>query len=701
MLTLATGIVRRTCKLPLLILLKYNSTYFPHKKFKMNDVLTLGWSLGSDEIIKRTDDLISTTNSVYEAIKSLPIDQATFSNVVEKINECSVNYSNQRNMLSFYQHVSTDSSLRQASVESNKKFSDFEVQLRMNKDVFKRIEAIKMSNPTLDDESSRLLNKMYKDGKRNGLHLTDDIQEKLKEMFSKMSQLSIDYEHNLGENVDKIYFSEKDLDGLPMDFISSLETNDKGLKTVTMKYPHVIPIMEKACNPDTRRLTEAAFNSRCLKENTPILEELITLRHKVANLLSYSTHAEYIQEILMAKNPTNVRNFLNDLASKLEQQGSKEIERLLILKKEECLSKNLPFDGKINAWDRGYYMKKVEEIDYFIDHEQLKEYFPCEYVVEEVFIIYQTIFHLEFVKENKYNTWHNDVTIYAVYDTAAADKSLIGYFYLDLHPRDGKYGHAACFGLQEGCINIEKQCKQLSVAAMVANFTKPTANRPSLLTHDEVETFFHEFGHVIHQICSHSKYVEFAGTSVERDFVEAPSQMLENWAWQPEVLKKISRHYIDNKPLSDELIQKLIRVRKANVALFNLRQICLSMFDLTIHSKSEANTFETLSEMQQKYMKIPITPGTNMSASFGHMAGGYDAQYYGYLWSEVFSCDMFASTFLENGIMNPETGLLYRKNILEPGSTKDASVLLRNFLGREPNSNAFLEIKGIPVTAKL
>lgn len=653
----------------------------------------LRWDLSTDEILKRTDELIERSKKVYDAIGALKPDQVTYQNCLKALCDDTTEYHTAKSNLDFPQHVSTDKDIRSASTEADRKLSEFEVEVSMRKDVFDNLVAFQKNNKTpLTSEASRVLDRLIKLGQRNGLHLPEEVQTEIKAIKSRMSSLSIDFSKNLNEENTVLEFSNKDLVGLPDDFINSLEKTEAGLNKVTLKYPHYFPITRKASNPHTRQKIEYAFNRRCIEENTPILEELVELRQKMADLLGYPTHASYITDLRMSKTAEAVSSFLSELCEKLRPLGEADLEVMLQLKEEEYKELGYEFDGKINYWDMRYYMNVVEEKNYAVDHNKLKEYFPLQIVTKGLLDIYQELLGLVFEKIESPQVWNEDIQMFSVKDTLSGD--LIGYFYLDLFPREGKFGHAACFGLQPGCLLADGK-RQLSVAAMVANFTRPTANHPSLLTHHEVETFFHEFGHVMHQICAKADFALFSGTHVERDFVEAPSQMLENWCWEKEPLHRMSAHYKDSSPVPDDMLNKLIAARNANTGVFNLRQILLATFDQTIHTMAKANTAEIYARLASEILRIPSTPGTNMPASFGHLAGGYDAQYYGYLWSEVFSMDMFHTRFKKEGIMNPKVGLDYRKFILQPGGTLDASDMLKNFLGREPNQDAFLASKGL------
>ncbi|KAK3521533.1 hypothetical protein QTP70_009020 [Hemibagrus guttatus] len=388
--------------------------------------------------------------------------------------------------------------------------------------------------------------------------------------------------------------------------------------------------------------------------NTEILEQLIELRAKVANLLGFSSHANYVLEMNMAKNSNTVSHFLHDLYEKLKPVGEKERQYLLLLKQAECQRRGLDFDGQLHTWDLPYYMNQVEQVKFAVDKDKLIEYFPIEVVTEGLLGIYQDLLGLRFHQVQNPHVWHDSVKLYTVLDSTTGEE--MGRFYLDLHPREGKYSHVACFGLQPGCLSSDGK-RTIPVAAMVANFTKPSRNWPSLLQHHEVETFFHEFGHVMHEMCFRTRYVEFSGTLVETDFVEVPSQMQENWVWEKEPLRRMSCHYIDGSSIPDSLLDTLIVSRVANTGLMNLRQIMLSKVDQALHTKSSADTAAEFSKHCEEILGVPATPGTNMMASFSHLAGGYDGQYYSYLWSEVYSMDIFFNRFRHQGIINPKTGV--------------------------------------------
>ncbi|KAK4472091.1 hypothetical protein MN116_005461 [Schistosoma mekongi] len=671
----------------------------------------LKWSTSVGDIVKRTSALINYARSVYDKVASS--EPATFESVVLPMSLFEAEYQTERNALDFPQHTFPSITLRDASCDATRKLSDVEVELEMRKDVFEKFVSVQERvDLSFSNEYRRYVNKKIQLGRRNGLHLDDNKRKIIEALNKEENQLCIDFNRALNEENTLLEFTDEELTGCPADFIGGLKKLPSGKRQVTLKYPHYFPIIQKASNPETRRKLESAFNSRCIKENTPILKRLIELRKERATILGFPTHADFMLDLRMAKTADNVDKFLNNVGSKLEKAQRKETARLLELKKEECEHLGYTFDDCLNPWDTRYYMNMVKEKDYSVDEEVLKKYFPLSTVKSGILRLYQQLLGLKFERIPNPEVWHEEVEMYSVTDSQS--NSLLGYFYLDLHPREGKYGHAAVFGLQPGCCRPAGsssviECKddhplssayerQLAIAAMVANFTAPdNVTGQGFLLHNEVETFFHEFGHLMHHICSYTETALFSGTSVETDFVECPSQMLENWVWNADGLKALLG--TEDDPIPKDLLTSLINSRVANAGLFYSRQILLASFDQAIHTNNwKDDPLTTFTNLSKKWIGIDPTPGTFMPASFGHLAGGYDARYYSYLWSEVFSADMFESRFQsakDGGCLSKSVGKDYREKILQPGGSKDAMDMLKDFLGREPNDRAFFKLLNI------
>ena len=389
----------------------------------------------------------------------------------------------------------------------------------------------------------------------------------------------------------------------------------------------------------------------------------------------------------MAKNPKTVMKFLKDLQKKLKPLGKKEDKEMIAYKNAKTGKRS----RTLYSWESGYWSNKFRKENLELDSEKIKEYFPSQVVIDGMLDLFGGVFGITFEPVN-IPVWHEDVKAFEIKDRASGE--LIAYFYMDLYPREGKYKHAACFGLVEG---EEKKdgTYQKPFVAIVANLNKPTKDTPSLLKHSEVETLFHEFGHVLHNALTKSKYSAFSGTSVSWDFVEAPSQMLERWAWDPQVLKKISKHYKTGESLPDELIKRMIAAKNFGSGGTYLRQDFFAQYDMKLHTADTTpDSTKLYFELTKKIRGLPLTKGTIPQASFGHIMGGYDAGYYGYLWSEVIAEDFFGE-FKKHGVFNPEIGLKFRRAILEKGGTLDEEKMVENFLGRPANNEPFLRAIGL------
>jgi len=394
---------------------------------------------------------------------------------------------------------------------------------------------------------------------------------------------------------------------------------------VTFKTPDLMPLLKHAQNPETRKAMLQASESK-LEINVPLLAKALDLRRKLAKLMNYKTWADYVEEDKMIKTGKAVEEFLADLRTKLTPIGLKEREELLKIKKEQHEKSGYPFDNEFYIWDYRYYDNAFVEKTLDLDDNLVKEYFPVDVVVPAILEIYQELLGVKFRSSpEKVGTWHTEVQHLEVWDAGATtEEDFLGDVYLDLYPRENKYSHAAVWGLIQG-YRKEDSSRQYPVACMVANLAKPTPTRPALMRHDDAVTYFHEMGHVFHGLLSRTKFSRFHGTSVARDFVEAPSQMLENWCWEPSVLRRVSSHYETKKHLPDDLIEKLIKSRYVNIGLFSLRQLFFGTFDIKVHTDTTGNIKDYSKlwcDLREQISLVKtgdkITPG---QGSFGHITG--------------------------------------------------------------------------------
>ena len=621
------------------------------------------------------------------ALIAIPQAERTFENTIMGYERAFDNYGNALGMSGFLSYVSTDKQFRDAANDLQMQISQYMVDVATRRDVYKAIREYTDTNPRLDPVQAKLVKEMLIGFKNSGMDLNDADLEKFKALNKEKAEYIIKFDKNIQEYKDPLAVTQEQLQGLGEDYIQKLSKTDDGKYLVTLDYPDYVPFMQNADDEQARKELEFKFNRRGGQENVELLEKTLTLRREIARLLGYKNHAELRLEDRMAKNPKMVMAFLKDLQKKLKPLGKKEDKEMIAYKNSKT-GKN---SRTLYSWESGYWSNKFRKENLELDSEKIKEYFPSQVVIDGMLDLFGGVFGITFEPVN-IPVWHPDVKAFKIKDKASGE--LVAYFYMDLYPREGKYKHAACFGLVEG---EEKQdgTYQNPFVAIVANLNKPSGDTPSLLKHSEVETLFHEFGHVLHNALTKAKYSAFSGTSVSWDFVEAPSQMLERWAWDPQVLKKISKHYKTGEALPDDLIKRMIAAKNFGAGGMYLRQDFFAQYDMTLHTADTTpDTTKLYFELTKKIRGLPLTKGTIPQASFGHIMGGYDAGYYGYLWSEVIAEDFFGE-FKKNGIFNPETGLKFRREILEKGGTLDEEKMVENFLGRPADNKPFLKSIGL------
>ena len=625
--------------------------------------------------------------SALEAVARTPASVRTFDNTPWALDQIGADLSDQTASDTFLKYVSVSSATREAGNECETLLGQFSVDMYSREDLYRALKEYAAKGEALTGESKRLVDKQLLDFKRSGLELPKEKRQEIVDLRKKLVELEATFGKNINEYKDFALFDLSELEGLPEDFVARLEKVD-GKYKVGLDYPDYFPFMENSTNPAARRVMEGKFNDRATRQNLPVLKDVLALRLKAARQLGYPTHASFVLEDRMAKDPKTVAAFITRLRKKVKVLGADELE---VLKALKVVFEGRAADGKFNAWDWRFYDNQLKKAKYSVDNQKIKEYFPADHVTEQMLAVYQKLLGLKYRQIVDAATWHPDVKLYEITDAAGGEP--IAYFYLDLFPREGKYKHAAAFSMITGRVMPDGRY-QRPVSSMVANFNKSTKDRPSLLTHDEVETFFHEFGHIMHQTLTRARYGRFSGSATARDFVEAPSQMLENWVWDREVLQSMSGHYSDrSKKLPNELLNKMLAAKNVNSGLVTLRQLLFGSVDQLYHGNPPSDTTKAYARLASEVSMIPMSSGTHPEASFGHLMG-YDSGYYGYMWSKVYAEDMY-SLFKEGGALNPQLGRRYRTEILEKGSSRDEMESLKAFLLREPNEDAFLESIGL------
>ncbi|HSK06243.1 MAG TPA: M3 family metallopeptidase [Acidimicrobiia bacterium] len=650
--------------------------------------LDFGFStVTADEVERGMDTALTEAQQILEDLVA-PKEERTFENTMLPLDRIADVLSSANTRYAFMGYVHPEKEVRSAAKAAEEKMETFGVEMVFRDDLNAAVREYAATEEAggLEGERARFVEFTLRDLRHAGHELTPEARARVKERTQRLVELGVRFQENIDEWEDHILVTPDDLEGLPPSFAESLDSDEEtGKLKVTLAYPHVIPFVENARRRDLREELSFKFNTQAVEANRKILEEALSLRREIAAEFGMPSWAHHRLEERMAKDPERVSAFYRSLIPPLTKQGELDIDAMgKLLETDEG-------DSRIQTWDWRYYDTQQRRTDYGVDPFEVAQYFPLDSVLTGMFDLVQETFGLEFREVDHPDVWHPEVRLFAIHDSGSGEE--LSHFYLDLFPREGKYGHAAEFPLIMSR-RLEDGSYQNPVCAMVANFTKPTASAPSLLQHGEVETLFHEFGHVLHQNLGRTELARFAGTNVERDFVEAPSQIMQHWVWRADVLRRFARHHETGEPIPDRLVEQLVAARQLNVAVQQLRQLQYGWWDQTMHGTEPEIDLDQILREGARLGLMPFHEGTFSLASFGHLMGGYDAAYYGYMWSEVFGDDMF-SRFEEEGVTNPDVGMAYRREVLEKGGSVDADEMLTRFLGREPDNTAFLRKLGI------
>jgi Zn-dependent oligopeptidase len=595
----------------------------------------------------------------------------------------------------FMKDVHPDPEVREAGAEAEEILkrwwqfpeSPWSVELAFRSEIFAAVERFAAGEEAaqLTGERARFLETIRADLRLVGHHLADEDRAALEEMSNRLIVLQSQFSKNIADDETVMMIGEDDLDGLPESYVRGLGRDEEsGSYVVTMAYPDYVPFMENSSRRDLRKRLRFLYANRAVAENRPLLVEAVDLRLRMARLLGFESWADRVLSTRMARSKDRVEEMYEGLIPRLSVHGEKEIAKVAALLEQDV------GDRQVQVWDWNYYDTQIRKTEYGVDPMEVAEYLPLQQVLDGMFELTSEVFGLVY-KPVEAPTWHPDVLVYEVTDLDTG--AMIGHFYLDLFPRQGKFTHAAVFPGVPGK-KLADGSYQTPIAAMVCNFTKPTEDTPSLLQHSEVETLFHEFGHVLHDLVAHCELARFSGAYTVWDFVEAPSQIMEHWTWKPEVLTRFARHHETGEPIPAALVEGLVAARQLNDAMWHLRQIQFGLLDQALHGPEEEKDLDAILLESTAVSLLPHQDGTFHPASFGHLMGGYDAAYYGYIWSEVFGDDMF-SRFEDEGITSPQVGRAYREMVIGRGGSVDPDDMLVAFLGRKPNNEAFLRKVGI------
>lgn len=628
-------------------------------------------------------------------------EEPTFENTIEALEFSGQQLDRISSVFFNLNSAETNEEIQKIAQEISPLLSEFGNDITLNEALFKRVKSVydKKESLNLTVEQDTLLDKKYKSFSRNGANLSEEKKIRLRAIDAKLAKLKLTFGENVLAETNKYQLhltNEVDLDGLPegeKEAAAQLAVS-KGKEEgwmITLDYPSYIPFMKYAKNRELRKELSLAFGSKGFHndklDNQNNVLDIVKLRFERANLLGYKTHADFVLEERMAQTPEKVHSFLNELLEKAKPAAEREFQQL------ENFAKKIDGIDRLEKWDGSFYSEKLKQELFDLDDEKLKPYFKLENVIKGVFKVAENLFDLHFEEVNDIEKYHDEVKTYKVYDT---DKNFVSLFYADFHPRTGKRGGAWMTSYKsQWKRNGENVRPHIS---NVCNFTPSTKSKPSLLTFNEVTTLFHEFGHGLHGMLANTTYPSLSGTSVFWDFVELPSQILENWCYEKEALELFATHYETGETIPMTLVQKIKESATFQEGMQTLRQLSFGLLDMSWHGIDPSKITNVKAHEDEAFKNTtlyPETPETCMSTAFSHIfQGGYSSGYYSYKWAEVLDADAFAY-FKEKGIFNKEVATKFKDNVLSKGGTENPMVLYKRFRGAEPKVEALLERAGL------
>ena len=634
-----------------------------------------------------------------DAIVANP-DEPTFENTIEAMEHAGSKLNKVGGIFFNLMEAHTSDEMQVIAEQVSPMLTEYSMYVSLNEHLFKRVKAVyeKRNELGLDKDQMILLEDSYKGFVRGGANLSEEDKSVYSKWAEELSLATLQFSKNVlaATNAYTLHITDStDLAGLPeyAKVMGAETAKEKGLEgwAFTLDYPSYGPFMKYSTVRNLREDMWKAYNSRALGgefDNSEVVKTIVDLRIKMANILGYETWADYQLEERMARNRNTVNEFISQLLEPSMEFAKKDIESVFKYAKKNG------FEGdKLMPWDFSFWSERYQEAEYSLNAEELKPYFRLESCIDAVFSLANRLYGLEFVELDNVPVYHEDVKVYEVKD---ADGRHMALFYADFFPRASKRGGAWMTEFRGQ--SIKNGVEYRPFISTVMNFTKPTADTPSLITHDEFTTFLHEFGHALHGILAEGRYESLTGTNVPRDFVELPSQILENWGYEPEYLNSFAKHYQTGEPIPAELIEKIVAAKNYLAGYGQVRQLHFGYLDMNWHSLTsvpEMSVIEFEQSVLAPYETLPAVADTGFSTSFSHVfSGGYSAGYYSYKWAEVLEADAF-SLFKEKGIFNQEVAKSFRENVLSKGASDEASVLYRNFRGHDPQPQALMKKLGL------